>query len=515
MSSLFKTKFIALTLLISFSIFTSCEKESIDMQEDAIESRSTISVKRSFFFALSSGGELIQMAIGSPAQIITSNFITGLDMNEHILAIDFRPATGQLYGVSNQSRLFTINQKTGAAVAVNSTAFSPGINGNVVAFDFNPTVDRIRLITDNDQNLRLHPETGALAATDGSINPADKRITGAAYTNSFAGAATTILYDIDFAAGKLYKQMPPNDGTLVEVGSLGVTGLSDGGFDISADNKNAIAVASYTDGPNVSVIYSINLTTGFATIIGKTDRLLIGVAIPTNPVAYAVDLDHQLWIFNPQNPFAVVTKPISGLVAGERIAGMDMRPVNGQLYLLGRTSRIYTVNMSSGVAVQVGTQPFSQTLNGNRFGFDFNPTVDRIRIVSNKGQNLRVHPVTGDIAVVDAALNPGTPAIDAAAYTNNFSGATTTTLYVMDYAQNKLYTQVPPNNGTLNLVATLDADITESNGFDIGGNSGNAMGIFTIGDITYFAGVDLLTGHVTLQSTMPDQVVGFAVGVGF
>lgn len=372
------------------------------------------------------------------------------------------------------------------------------------------------MVTDKGQNLRLHPETGGLAAIDGSINPEGKNISSVAYTNSFAGTATTTLYDIDFAAGKLYRQIPPNDGTVVEVGNLGVSGMESGGFDISPDNKMAIAIGSPSDGFNYSILYSINLTNGSATVIGKTDQIIIGVAIPTNAVAYAIDLDHQLWIFNPLRAGTpIVKKAITGLVRGERIVGMDMRPLNGQLFILGRTNRMYTVNMSSGAATIVGTQPFSQSLNGTRFGFDFNPTVDRIRIVSNKGQNLRAHPVTGDIAVVDGGLNPGTPSIDAAAYTMNFPGATTTTLYVLDYLSNIVYTQIPPNNGTLNFFSTLDADISESNGFDIGGASGNAMGVFTIGDNTFVCGVDLPSGHVTATMPLNDQVVGFALGVGF
>lgn len=514
--SIYTKTLTAALLLISGLFLISCEKESIELSDNTLETRGTPTANRAFFYALSASGEIIQMASGSPAQVLGSNTITGLMTNEYLLAIDFRPATGQLYAVSNQSRLYTINQKTGLAVAVNATPFSPVINGEVVGFDFNPTVDRIRLVTANEQSLRIHPETGAVAATDGNLNPGDVNVSAVAYTNSVAGASTTTLYDIDFNTGKLFRQAPPNDGTLVEVGNLGVSGLSEGGFDISFDNRYAVAVASLTDdGAGTSIIYTINLTTGAATPIGKTDKRLVGIAIPTAPVAYAIDLDQRLWIFNPQRPGSIVTKPITGLVAGEKLAGMDMRPVNGQLYILGRTSRIYTVNMSSGVATQVGAAPFSQTLNGTRFGFDFNPVVDRIRIVSNKGQNLRVHPVTGDIAVVDGALNPGTPSVDAAAYTQNFPGTTATSLYVIDYLQNKIYTQAPPNNGTLNFVAALDADIRESNGFDIGGNSGNAMGVVTIGDDTFMAGIDLVTGHVTTQYILPDQVLGFALGVGF
>ena len=72
----------------------------------------------------------------------------------------------------------------------------------------------------------VHPETGAVAATDGNINPSDPSVAAVAYTNSFAGAATTILYDIDVASNKLYKQNPPNNGTLELVGSLGLRQLA-------------------------------------------------------------------------------------------------------------------------------------------------------------------------------------------------------------------------------------------------------------------------------------------------
>ena len=68
---------------------------------------------------------------------------------------------------------------------------------------------------------------------------------------------------------------------------------------------------------------------------------------------------------------------------------------------------------------------------GTSFGFDFNPAVDRIRIVSNTGQNLRFNPNDG-VVNVDGNLNPGTPSISAAAYTNNFAGTATTSLFAID-----------------------------------------------------------------------------------
>ena len=80
--------------------------------------------------------------------------------------------------------------------------------------------------------------------------------------------------------------------------------------------------------------------------------------------------------------------------------------------------------------------PFG-ALNGTAFGFDFNPTVDRIRIVSNAGQNLRLHPIPVGSWPPMARLTPS-GSVTAAAYTNNRAGATTTTLYDIDTATDQV-----------------------------------------------------------------------------
>ncbi|MBL0129849.1 MAG: DUF4394 domain-containing protein [Chitinophagaceae bacterium] len=221
----------------------------------------------------------------------------------------------------------------------------------------------------------------------------------------------------------------------------------------------------------------IDLTTGFATDLGNLSSPIIGLAIPTVPVAYSIENNNNtnnLLVFNLQVPVVPIIKSITGLQPNEKILGIDMRPVSGQLYALGSTSRLYTINMGNGVATAVGPV-FGTLLSGTQFGFDFNPTVDRIRVVSNTGQNLRLDPTTGAVAAVDVALNPGVPNVSSAAYTNNFAGAATTTLYAIDNFTSKLYIQNPPNNGTLVEVGSLGVTISGDNGFDIGGTSGNSL----------------------------------------
>ncbi|MFN8343372.1 MAG: DUF4394 domain-containing protein [Spirosomataceae bacterium] len=467
------------------------------------------------FYALTSNNQLLALNVRSTNTPTATVTISGLPQGEQILAIDFRPATGQLYGVGSSSRIYMINPVTGAATALGTGPFSPAINGNIVGLDFNPTVDRIRLLTNMGQNLRLHPETGAVAAIDGTINgAAGAVITGGAYTNNKAGVTTTTLYDIDPVTDKLYRQDPPNNGTLVEVGPLGLDITAVGGFDISPAGD---AIVSVTFG-GMTELDQVNLTTGRLQKLGDLPANVIGIAIPTEPTAYAIDNANNLLIFNPMNP-APITKAITGLQSGESVLGLDFRPANGQLYALGSTSRLYTVNTSNGAATVIGAAPFSPALSGTEFGFDFNPTVDRIRLTSNTGQNLRLHPDTGVVAVTDPNLNPGSPMVTASAYTNNFAGASTTTLYNIETTAGNamLYIQNPPNNGTLVPVGSLGVTAESSNGFDIGGTSGMAYALLRSGGTTRVYSINLTTGAATGGATLPGNptVRGMALGLGF
>src|SRR5690606_16616327 len=123
-----------------------------------------------------------------------------------------------------------------------------------------------------------------------------------------------------------------------------------------------------------------------------------------------------------------------------------VRPADGLLYVVSSTSRIYTLDAKTGALTFKSA--LSTPLAGSQFGVDFNPVADRLRLVSNTGQNLRVDVTTG-AATVDGAIN-GVPGavITASAYTNSFAGATSTQLYNLD-AAGTVYLQDPPNNGTL------------------------------------------------------------------
>ncbi len=229
-------------------------------------------------YGVTGPNNLITFDSATPGTTTASVAITGLAPGESILGIDFRPANGALYGLGSGSRLYNINLSTGGATQVGADgAFA--LSGSSFGFDFNPVPDRIRVTSEANQNLRLNPNNGALAATDGALafaagdpNAAsDANIVGSAYTNSFRPSPRTpppgtTLYGIDFVLDILVTQNPPNDGTLNTVGALGVDTSDQVGFDIFASGNQAFA--SLTDSAGISSLYSVNLTSGAATLIG-------------------------------------------------------------------------------------------------------------------------------------------------------------------------------------------------------------------------------------------------------
>ena len=145
-----------------------------------------------------------------------------------------------------------------------------------------------------------------------------------------------------------------------------------------------------------------------------------------------------------------------------------------------------------------GATPTPVLLSGTSFGVDFNPTVDRIRIVSDADQNLRVNPNNG-VTIIDGNLNPGNPNVAGAGYTNTFFGAsTTTTLYVLDSSIDDLLIQNPPNSGVLTSVGDLGVDFNDLVGFDIVGGSSAFASLNTGWALQGFT--PLISSHVRLRS---------------
>lgn len=265
---------------------------------------------------------------------------------------------------------------------------------------------------------------------------------------------------------------------------------------------------------------------------------------PDGPLAketvVAVTASNQLLRFNAGQPRKVLDrKPITGLAAQESLVGIDYRVARGMLYGLGTTGRLYVIDARTGAAKAVASAP-SLVLAGTEYGMDFNPTVDRVRVTTIDGLNLRLHPdsgavVDGDantagiqfdskLAYAEGDVNAGKPAsVVAVGYTYNKTNEKLTTNYAIDAEQGTLVLQgsregaspvVSPNTGRLSTVGSLGIDKFERGGFDIADVTGSAyLAAAAASGPTRWYRVDLDTGRARLIGTVgaDDAVRGIAI----
>jgi hypothetical protein len=235
-------------------------------------------------YGVTAFNNLVSFERANPATVYSKVSFTGLQANEQILGIDFRPSNAQLYGLGSTSRLYTINPVTGAATQVGAGQFTPLLSGADFGFDFDPVTDKIRVVSGSDQNLRIDPDT-VVATTDTPVafDPTDPNVAvnpsvhGLAYTNNVAGSLSTTLYGIDSNLDRLVRigstggsPTSPNSGLLFTVGALGVDTSGFTGFDIPSSGNTALAVLAPPNfvPTNSSNLYTIDLTTGATTEIG-------------------------------------------------------------------------------------------------------------------------------------------------------------------------------------------------------------------------------------------------------
>ncbi|MCC2546566.1 DUF4394 domain-containing protein [Hymenobacter sp. BT175] len=464
-----------------------------------------------------SGTDLTSINVASPTQR-SRRPITGIRPGQTLVGIDFRPATGQLYALgynpdSTKVLVYTLDFSSPSTVTANRVGggftFNLGTAADRIGFDFNPTVDRIRVVSTNEADLRLNPVTGERTNTDGAIafagpTPAPGEnpfIATAAYTNSFIGATTTTLYTIDEQRAMLFRQVPPNNGTQVFVANISSTPpVNSPGTTTDLDiytNPTTRAQKAYLNintpdpdrpGQFITFLYALNLTNGSTQLEGVvgggspfdpptnanpapgvTDIAVQIVRAPSSmagQLLYGVTANNTLISFYSGDPGNIVSAvPITGIAPTQNLVGTDFRPNTGELFGLGYRaangeSRLYTINLSTAVATPLGATNFTLDLGSTRaaingIGFDFNPTVDRIRVTGVNTRNYRLNPNNPSAAPVeDGNLNfvggtTGTPTIGSVAYTNSYAGSTSTQLYDIDDARNQLFEQTDPNAGQL------------------------------------------------------------------
>jgi hypothetical protein len=215
--------------------------------------------------------------------------VSGLQTDTKLVGIDHRPATGDLYGLGDQAGIYVVDPATAAASLV--ARANVALQGTSFGVDFNPAADRLRVVSDTGQNLRINVADGVTATDTSLTNPPNPAtgVTGAMYTNNDADPDTgTTLFDVDSALDQVSIQSPPNNGTLVATGKLGVDTGPDVAADIYSEVRDGSTVSNSAfaalSGASGSSFYRVDLLTGAASRTGDfvARNRVVGVAFPQN-----------------------------------------------------------------------------------------------------------------------------------------------------------------------------------------------------------------------------------------
>lgn len=250
-------------------------------------------------YAIGDGGStLLRFQANNPSAVTVIGTFGGAA--GYLDAIDFRPATGQLYGyLDSADSFFTVDVSTAQLTLASVGASGAPTNTFQLGMDFNPSIDRLRVITDSDQNIVFNPVAGTAAgfanvvygAGDANFG-ADPQIIDNAYSNNRAGAMSTQQYAIDYGLDAVVT-VANNAGTLATVGALGVdTGIYSG-FDIFTSGGSDTAYALLTPAAGTPGFYTIDLTNGHATLVGSlgfTNQVYSLAVVPTPSAGGAVSL---------------------------------------------------------------------------------------------------------------------------------------------------------------------------------------------------------------------------------
>jgi hypothetical protein len=239
-------------------------------------------------------GSVVTFDSHNPGVLFSNVPITGLNANDRILGVDWRPATNTFVAIGETSQLYTLDPTSGVATPIGA-GFAPALENSPFTrygIDINPTVDRVRVVGANSQNRRLNPVTGAAVQADTTLtfNPAlnlslAPRAVGTAYTNSVSGAPAgstrqfvldsfyNILGEVGSQAGgnASFNGGIINSALTIMAGGSMVDFGDNAGFDISGVTGTAYAsldLQSSQPGTPTG-IYTIDLASGAAVLRGS------------------------------------------------------------------------------------------------------------------------------------------------------------------------------------------------------------------------------------------------------
>lgn len=275
------------TVVLTLSGSTDSELGEQTVHTLTIRDDESTPVPQATLYSIGFGGELIRFS-SVATQSATTMEITGIEATGPdntfplLLALDFRPATGELYLYTSDRRFYRINTQSAVATLVGT--LPPEVTtSELFAVDFDPCRDQIRVIGSNRENFRLGPNVGfvardpdlSFAAGDVNAPGAPGSVDGIAYTGC-AGGATT-LYAVDTLLDALLRigsvggsPTSADSGQATTVATLDVS--IGGAYQIPFDIDPATGIGYLVDGDGFAdTLYQLDLQTGRLTTLGIID----------------------------------------------------------------------------------------------------------------------------------------------------------------------------------------------------------------------------------------------------
>lgn len=181
--------------------------------------------------------------------------------------IDYRPATGQVYGYSDAfDAIYVIDTSTG--VATQQAVRAGATNVGTLGLDFNNQVDAARIVSTSGANIVFFPNNSppnianqvtppfyAAGDVNAGLSPS---IFANAYTNAVPAASATLQYGIDATTDSLVT-IANNAGTLVTQGRLFFAGAP---LDVGVEG--GLDILSFAEGDNTAIALLTAVSTTFA-----------------------------------------------------------------------------------------------------------------------------------------------------------------------------------------------------------------------------------------------------------
>ncbi|MGQ3052719.1 MAG: DUF4394 domain-containing protein [Roseateles sp.] len=248
--------------------------------------------------------------------------------------------------------------------------------------------------------------------------------------------------------------------------------------------------------------------------------LLVCAASSQAVTLIGLNSQNQLSRIDTTNIAGAMNMDITGLMAGDRLVGIDTRPKDGKIYGVSLSNQIYTIDEMTGAASFVAALSSPVIQAGLGYGIDFNPVADfangsSLRLVSSAGDNFAINAGTG---VVGNAANKIATGFTGVAYTNAMlmptAAPASTALYYID-SNTDMLAMAPTafNAPTISMVGSLGVDVLKANGFEVL-SSGMAYAALTVDGTsltTGIYGINLDSGAATLMGTYNGTLSGLTV----